>query len=146
MKGSRKILLVVFAAALALSIAYMRAEQQKCGSPVADPSIPPCKHPWDINEPVGYLHPPPGVPDNVTKFSAQSGNWQAQLNLFNFYMKEPHNYEEAYFWISLAASQTPGLDQRQADAEKRLTAEQVAAVKQRVAEWHKAHPILPKIP
>jgi TPR repeat protein len=53
------------------------------------------------------------------------------------------DWQEAFFWYSLAANSKVHDPQYPADRDevsKHLTAEQVAAVNNRVAEWEKAHP------
>jgi TPR repeat protein len=79
--------------------------------------------------------------------AAQQGYARAQFNLGFYYdqgLGVAQDYEQAYFWLSLAAkSGDQTYIARRDEAKKLVTAEQIAAVRQRVAVWQPTPPTGP---
>ena len=77
--------------------------------------------------------------------SAAEGNADAQFYLGGIYFTghgTQRNFEEAYFWHSLAAKS--GKSKEELDSLRRyLPAGRVAAIEERVTAWLKAHPTPP---
>lgn len=70
--------------------------------------------------------------------AAEQGNVLAQIRLGWLCERGDgvkQDYAEAYFWFSLAASKSPSFAHKPGAVVKKLTSEQVAAVKKSVAEW-----------
>jgi TPR repeat protein len=95
---------------------------------------------------IGYLYANgQGVEQDYTEAAkwyrqaAEQGDAAAQLHLGEFYdtgRGVKQDYAEAYFWYSLVADKAmASFRENAAQAAKRFTPEQIAAVKKRVEEW-----------
>lgn len=88
------------------------------------------------------------------KFNAERGDYEAAGKLAWIYeegLGTKKDYEEAYFFNSIAAAETAGSEsatsqQHAAADSQHLTAEQKFAVDMRVNGWIKAHPNAVRLP
>jgi len=88
-----------------------------------------------------YLLPQRDIPEGIKwlKFSADQGMQDAQFLLGMAYLKGQnfaHDLVQADMWLQLAAAQGGGFYQRQRDeAERQMTADQIAQAKALAAAW-----------
>jgi TPR repeat protein len=86
--------------------------------------------------------------ENWYRVAAERGYVEVQFKLGLLYERGcgvPQNYEEAYFWLHLAAARNKGRDRKQYArtrdaAAKKLTPQSLSKVLERTARWSAEHP------